>query len=293
MSVSVQKRVIESRHKIDKSNVKQVCDELMNKAKERNKQTLKTTPLPTRNVRRTKPCPKGTLNQMDYCIHRVMDDPEKPNRQAPHPPSEPRVKLVKQSGHAQVPHDTFEIPLTTLSCPDENFPTVLPSKPDEDQTVDKLIGALDKLDVTDSEDEETGELKKTLQKYKNEAPAWQLNRYQLRKAFKAAYDAKFGIRASLADCRIGAYLQRLAKKYYHAQRINQKWNEATFRVFLENTSSDTCFESFYSEPGLCEGPRLKWDKVGSVYPIFALDGFGFYYICELRLWVEINSKDQK
>ena len=226
---------------------------------------------------------------MDYCPHRIFEDPEKPSASAVAAPNEPKVKLVKQCGSAQVPRESLNID-PRANYRDNILPHVLQPEA-ADSTVDHMIRSLDALQVTDSEDEAgSNEMKAMAAKYEQEAPAWSLNRFQLQKAFKSAYDSKYGIRASMADSRIGAYLQRIAKKYYQAARISQTWNEATFRVFLENKTSETCFESFYSEPGLEEGPRLKWDKIGSFYPIIARDGFGFYYIRDLRIWVRSSHK---
>ncbi|CAG5081133.1 Oidioi.mRNA.OKI2018_I69.PAR.g9795.t1.cds [Oikopleura dioica] len=245
----------------------------------------------TPRPRRCKPVPPNCISQMDYNRARLFQkgDPELPSNDAVGKPTEPRILPVVDK-KSSVPRDQMPDLENTMTIDQGEFPLTLPKDSDVDKEVGELLRRTDALEITDSEDESTGEIKKKIEAFKKEAPVWPMNRYALRKAFKLAYNAKFGVRPSMADCRIGAWLQRIARKYHHAKRYSQPLNEAEYRIFIENVSKGTSLESFYNEPGLEVGPRLVWDRVGSFFPIFAIDGFIHYYIKELKIWVHFEKR---
>ncbi|CAG5106471.1 Oidioi.mRNA.OKI2018_I69.chr1.g2858.t1.cds [Oikopleura dioica] len=244
----------------------------------------------TPRPRRCKPVPPNCISQMDYNRSRLFQkgDPETPTNDAVGKPTEPRILPVVDK-KSTVPRDPMPNLENTVTIEEGEFPLILPSDPKVDEEVGELLRRTDALEITDSEDESTGEIKKRIEAFKKEAPVWPMNRYALRKAFKLAYDSKYGVRPTMADSRIGAWLQRVARKYHHAKRYGQPLNEAEYRIFIENVSKGSSLESFFNEPGLEVGPRVVWDKIGSFFPIFAIDGFVFYYIKDLKIWVHFEK----
>jgi hypothetical protein len=236
--------------------------------------------------RRTKPVPKGTQLQCDWYSLKNQEE-ERPTGDKVAPPRVQNLRLIRSAPESLAPRSETPAP-ETYNLAENVLPLNMPRRGDSDAEEETLLAQLDPIELATDSEPEDGERSGYLKKLSKEAPSWRLNRFQLRQSFAAAYNSKHGVRPSLSDSRLASFLQRLARNYYAAERIEQKWNETTFRVHYENVRGGDSFESFYTQIGSVQGQRKQYEKLGAFYTSWSIDGFSHWYIKDLKIWVSLN-----
>ncbi|CBY42466.1 unnamed protein product, partial [Oikopleura dioica] len=260
----------------------------------------KKTKTPQARPRRVKPTPKGTHLQFDWHSLNAandVDDSERPTNDQVAPPNLQKIRLIRSSSESTVPREPFDSAPDVFDLGNTKgdgksggsgcLPLNLPRRGStglQDQNEEELMRQLDPLELATDSEPEDGERFAHLSKLSKESPSWRLNRFQLRQSFAAAFNSKFGIRPSLADSRLASFFQRLARDHYQAERIAQVWNEATFRVHYENVRGGDSFESFFTQVGSAQGQRKKFDRLGAFYTCWSIDGFGHWFIQDIKIW---------
>ncbi|CAG5089104.1 Oidioi.mRNA.OKI2018_I69.PAR.g12088.t1.cds [Oikopleura dioica] len=124
----------------------------------------------------------------------------------------------------------------------------------------------------------------------NKPKRWNLTLKDLQRIFSTSVDTCDGIPASLADTRLGWYLQQLAKIAKTTDKATEQRKQ--LRHLLANDNSDgPRFNSAYPPYGILETPRKPWKTLGSFYPVFAQDLFGRYIIQKLFIWAFFGDDD--
>ncbi|CBY41458.1 unnamed protein product, partial [Oikopleura dioica] len=239
-------------------------------------------------ARRVKPAPQGGLHQMDW--YNLAKG--KPTKDAVANPREPHVEFVHTNAASAIPREPLSIEPDVVNLADSqlNFPLNLPREAEASKAEEALMDALDlQLNLTDSDNE--GEINARIAKVEKEGPSWVLSRFQLRKVVRLAGNARMGIRPSMAECRLAAFLQRLAKQQAASERVSETWNEPRFRVFLENFKRGTAYETHWTAPGSVTGCASDYERLGAFYVVWAIDGFGFWIIQDLKIWARFNTPD--
>ncbi|CBY11167.1 unnamed protein product [Oikopleura dioica] len=259
----------------------------------------KKTKEPQARPRRVKATPKGTHCQFDWHSLKAANAySERPTNDQVAPPNLQKIRLIRSSSESTVPREPFDSAPDAFDLGNTKgdgksggsgcLPLNLPRRGStglQDQNEEELMRQLDPLELATDSEPEDGERFAYLSKLSKEGPSWQLNRFQLRQSFAAAFNSKFGIRPSLADSRLASFFQRLARDHYQAERIAQVWNEATFRVHYENVRGGDSFESFFTQVGSAQGQRKKFDRLGAFYTCWSIDGFGHWFIQDIKIWV--------
>ena len=153
------------------------------------------------------------------------------------------------------------------------------SKQKEDFTI-----PADEGEVTDESDDET---EKRRQLFKDEPPIVSLNHLQIRSLISQNYMAQNGVTPSMANSRMGAWLQRVTSSYYKT-RLPEESPTCLYRSFLEGFYKDDPahhFKSYCTEALFDAGPTEKWTKIGAFHAAWGQDITDALVIEDLRAYV--------
>ncbi|CAG5090711.1 Oidioi.mRNA.OKI2018_I69.PAR.g12696.t1.cds [Oikopleura dioica] len=118
---------------------------------------------------------------------------------------------------------------------------------------------------------------------------WQLTLKDLQRIFATAVDTCDGIPASLADTRLGWYLQQLGKIAKVSDDVSEQRKQLRALLASLNRNSPR-FICGYPSYGILE-PSKPWHTLGSFYPVFAQDLFGRYIVRQLYVWAFFGDDD--
>ena len=163
------------------------------------------------------------------------------------------------------------------------FYTKKPRFFDDDDKSDK-----DEDEVTTESESETEERRNEL---KSEKPLVHLNQLQVRNLLSSHFMAQYGVKPSLANSRVGVWLQRVANAY--RKTIEKSHTpEPTYKIFYEGFFDDPglYFRSFMTAPFEQGGTTRdeNWSKIGAYHVTFDMDIADCIVIADVRIYVSLK-----